>query len=101
MERAGVRALGPPDWQVLRELRLAALATDPDAFYSSLIGAQRQPEQFWRDWPRDGVAFGAWYEPRPGVPAEPGGMVGVAVNADDPAQADLFAMWVAPAARGS
>jgi GNAT superfamily N-acetyltransferase len=90
-----VRALGPQDWQTLRDLRLAALRTDPDAFYSTWQRERSREATQWQAWPRSGVAFGAWHR------GEPAGLVGVAVHPETPADADLFAMWVAPAARGS
>jgi ribosomal protein S18 acetylase RimI-like enzyme len=90
-----VRALSPQDWKVCRDLRLAALRDSPDAFYSTYEENRDRDEAAWRAWPSRGVACGAWLG---GVPV---GMVGIATDPDADGEADLFAMWVAPAARGS
>jgi ribosomal protein S18 acetylase RimI-like enzyme len=88
-----VRALEPADWELLRGVRLAALLDSPGAFYSTYAETVIKPEPYWRAWPRDGVGLMAFLD---GTPV---GLVGVASN---PAgYADLFAMWVAPEARGS
>ena len=90
-----VRPFAPEEWTVLREVRLAALQDSPDAFYSTYEDTKDRPEASWRAWPSCGVALGVWLD------GEPVGMVGVATMAETPRDADLFAMWVAPAARGT
>jgi RimJ/RimL family protein N-acetyltransferase len=90
-----VRPFRPDEWAVLRDVRLAALQDAPDAFYSTYEDTKDRPEASWRAWPSRGVAMGAW------VDEKPVGMVGVATTEEAPAEADLFAMWVAPTACGS
>jgi GNAT superfamily N-acetyltransferase len=89
-----IRTLGPDDWQIKRELRLAALRDTPEAFGSTYADAARRDEEQWRAWPTGGARlFSAWSTPR-----EPVGLAG-ADRADEPGTAYLFAMWVAPTAR--
>jgi ribosomal protein S18 acetylase RimI-like enzyme len=92
-----IRVLTEDDWQIWRELRLAALAEAPHAFGSRLAdwqgGGDREPR--WRARlatpgsyhvvaVRDGEPVGM----ASGLPAGPAGVV------------ELFSMWVRPAARG-
>ncbi len=92
---ARVRPFASDEWTVLRDVRLAALQDSPDAFYATYEETKDRPEDSWRAWPSHGVALGVWLD------GEPVGMVGVATMADAPREADLFAMWVAPGARGT
>jgi len=90
-----VRVLVPDEWQALRDVRLAALLDAPDAYYATYDSTVERTEDEWRAWPGRGVCFLAW------LGGEPVGMVGIAPTVTDPARADLFAMWVAPATRGT
>ncbi len=89
-----IETLTPADWQVWRELRLAALAEAPAAFGSQLADWQDAVEERWRDRLAipGSVNFVALLEGKPagmasGVPGE-GGMP------------ELISMWVSPAGRG-
>jgi ribosomal protein S18 acetylase RimI-like enzyme len=83
----------------VRELRLRALESDPDAFGETLERARTRPEADYADWigsPENGMFLAADAD---------GSLVGMAVGApapidDRPRPAALFAMWVAPEARG-
>jgi ribosomal protein S18 acetylase RimI-like enzyme len=99
-----LRETTPDDWQVRREVRLAALRDSPDAFYTTYEQSRTRDETAWRNWPAlgRGAIFVAWLD------GEPVGIVGIGPQWDnetgthvDNGIADLFAMWVAPAARGT
>jgi dihydropteroate synthase len=84
------------DWQRWREVRLRALADAPEAFGETLAHAHTRDEASWR----------AMVAPDPSrvlLAAEDAGVVlGTAVVrlAADARLANLYAMWVAPEARG-
>lgn len=91
-----VRELGPDDWRLWRQLRLAALADSPAAF--------RSTHAYWSG---PGDLEENWRERLSGRPlnavlgwnAEPAGMVSaVRPAADGPAE--VHSMWIAPATRG-
>ena len=73
----------------LRELRLAALRSDPGAFGST---AEREAAYDGRDWEMLGGGPGAVF-----VAGEWEGMAGVYLEGEEPR---LWGMWVAPQARG-
>ncbi len=91
-----VRALGPDDWRLWRELRLTALAEAPRAFTTRLDEWQGEGDREERWRARLGIPgchLLAFVDGRPagmagGVPVEPEGT------------AELISMWVAPAVRG-
>lgn len=85
----------------LRELRLTALAADPEAFGSTHLREAAEPMQWWERWAAlsdDGA------DERTFVLADPGdrwvGMVLVRRAEDDLRKAAVNAMWVAAQARG-
>lgn len=89
-----VRPIGEDGWRAWRELRLAALATDPDAFGSTLAewSGANDLEARWRGR-LAGSPFSALLE----LDGRPAGMVG-AFGAG--AAIELVSLWVAPPARG-
>ena len=54
-----IRRARPDEWQALRDLRLRALATDPDAFGSTLAGSSTRTDAEWQERanPPDGAVF--------------------------------------------
>ncbi|MEO6142403.1 MAG: GNAT family N-acetyltransferase [Dermatophilaceae bacterium] len=96
MSEINVRALGEEDWQVFRDVRLAALHDAPEAFVASRAQEEAFDEERWRERirgsrrlvaQRDGtvlgvVSIGETEEPRAGT-------------------AELFGLWVAPGSRGA
>lgn len=98
-----LRAARAEDWERLRDVRLAALRDAPDAFASTLEATEGQPQWRWEGW-ATGDGWGAdlvtFVEEPDGMPDAFTGMATGAIFRDDPTTAHLFAMWVAPAARG-
>jgi GNAT superfamily N-acetyltransferase len=100
--RAEVRRLGPDDWRVSRQVRLAALAEAPYAFMSTLAREQRFDEQLWRQrlGSRSAATFMVWVDGEPAGTAtgkieDPGDEFAV------PGSWQLVGMWVDPLARGT
>ena len=91
-----VLVLTPDDWQLWRELRLAALTEAPAVFCSTLAewGGAGDTEQRWRARLAE-VALNLVLT----VDGEPLGMV--SATAPGPAgDVELISLWVAPAGRG-
>lgn len=93
-----MRRLGPDEGEVLRVVRLAALAADPAAFASTLA---REEALGPDDWARRVRPPSTTFVVVPAPDAAPVGMAWAVPDADDAERVDLFGMWVAPAARGS
>lgn len=102
-EQVRVAVAGPEDWPVVRQLRLSALADTPDAFGATLEEESAQPESWWRgrlepDAP--GTTLLASLVDAEGD-ARPAGLVVVAPSFHGPeTEAGIYAVWVAPSARG-
>jgi GNAT superfamily N-acetyltransferase len=89
-----VHEVGPDDWAILRDIRLAALQDAPQAFESTYQREARFTEAQWRGRIKDrAVTFFAHLDEDPA----PAGIAGVFV---DDGAAELVSMWVLPAARG-
>jgi len=91
-----IQRMPPDDWQRVRSVRLRCLADAPDAFGSTLERDEALPLGEWRrrlENP-EAVTFLAVYD---------GADVGITVSLpwpDREGTVGLFAMWVAPEARG-
>jgi GNAT superfamily N-acetyltransferase len=85
----------------LRQLRLAALAEDPDAFGSTHARDAAHPQQHWDRWAAESDAGS---RQRTFVLADDEdrwhGLALVKHDADEPGTAVLNGMWVAPGVRG-
>jgi GNAT superfamily N-acetyltransferase len=93
--------LGEGDWVAFREVRLRSLLDAPDAFGSTYGEESSQTERGWRDW-----AAGRWRGGEAAVflARDDGRPVGTATVAEyeaDPGTGFVYAMWVAPDARGA
>ncbi len=90
-----IRALLPPDWRLIRDVRLRSLRQSPEAFTSTYAREAAFDESTWRDRATSCQWFAA---------VEDGGAIGVAGGvdgwSDDPERRELVGMWVAPAHRG-
>jgi ribosomal protein S18 acetylase RimI-like enzyme len=90
-----VREVTADDWELMRDVRLAALAEAPSAFGSSYAREVAFTEEQWRGRISErSVTFFAREEP---ARAGPAGLAGVYV---EDGAANLVSMWVRPAARG-
>ena len=95
-----VREIKTDDWELMRDVRLAALAEAPYAFGSSYAGEVAFSEEQWRGRISErAVTFFAHEDSADAASAgkAPAGLV--AVYVEDGA-AEIVSMWVRPAARG-
>jgi ribosomal protein S18 acetylase RimI-like enzyme len=90
-----VREITADDWELMRDVRLSALAEAPYAFGSTYAREAAFTEERWRGRISErSVTFFAHDDPD--VPA-PDGLAGVYV---EDGTADLVSMWVRPSSRG-
>jgi GNAT superfamily N-acetyltransferase len=89
-----VREISAGDWELMRDVRLAALAEAPDAFGSTYAREAAFGEPQWRGRISDrSVTFFGYTDPV----EPPAGLAGVYV---EDGMADLVSMWVRPGYRG-
>ena len=102
MRRATVRPIAPHEAAKLRAVRLRSLADMPLAFGSTHAREAAYPPETWDDWARD-AAVGARQTVLLAVDdaGEPVRLASGVIDRDDPGLAHLYAMWVAPEARGA
>lgn len=89
-----IERLQSDQWQRLKSVRLAALADAPDAFGSTLASARKCQESDWRQQLQVLATFVAVNKQ-----VDVGMARGIA-DENEPKQAFLLSMWVAPDARG-
>lgn len=90
-----VREVSPDDWEVMRDVRLAALKEAPYAFGSTYAREAPFTEEQWRGRINErSVTFFAYLPDM----TEPAGLAGVYVETGVP---DVVSMWVRPSARGN
>jgi GNAT superfamily N-acetyltransferase len=91
-----ITQVGPDDWSIVREIRLAALQDTPGWFWATYEEEVEKPETWWRGF----IDAGAWFVAQ--VDHHP---VGIAAGIRDPELGDstrqLISMWVEPHARGA
>jgi ribosomal protein S18 acetylase RimI-like enzyme len=94
---ATVRRLGAGEAALLRDVRLRALRDAPLAFGSTLAREEGYERELWERWAADSARG----ERQAIFIVEPAsGMASGVIDDADPALAHLYAMWVAPDARG-
>ncbi|HEX4754484.1 MAG TPA: GNAT family N-acetyltransferase [Candidatus Dormibacteraeota bacterium] len=92
MTGASVHRVGPEEWSLFREVRLAALEDAPSAFWTTAAVAGAMTEVEWRRRLADSACF---------VAVADGWPVGLAAGIDEePGVAELISMWVDPSWRG-
>lgn len=90
-----MREITADDWELMRDVRLAALAEAPSAFGSTYAREADFTEEQWRGRISErSVTFFAHEETADATPA---GLAGVYV---EDGAAELVSMWVRPSARG-
>lgn len=85
-----VRPVRPEEWRRLRELRLRALAEDPQAFARTLEEERDDPDEEWIEW---ATPTGDW------CPFVAGEWEGMAFGWLRDSVVHLGGMWVVPGAR--
>jgi ribosomal protein S18 acetylase RimI-like enzyme len=108
-----IRRLQPAEWAAVREVRLAALADSPAAFFSTLELEQAFDEREWRRRLAETAYFGAWEgRPEPRLTGMVATFPEAGTDGADPAEDiagaaapaggswHLVAMWVSPGRRG-
>lgn len=96
-----VRRIQPGDGPALREVRLRALQTDPEAFAATYDQAALRTDNDWED-----IAVEAATGDEKVIFLAEGdngcvGMVGAFARPEEPVTRNLYGMWVAPEARSS
>ena len=101
MHMAEVRQLKSEEWELMKRVRLAALADSPEAFSSTLDRERQFTDEMWRERTRasaEGInSFCA-------VALDDATEAGIAVGLNDDEERThcyLVSMWVAPAFRGT
>lgn len=87
--------IGPDDWKLWRELRLAALEDAPYAFGSLHADWVDAPEHRWRDR----LSVPGAYQVIADLDGTPVGMAGGFTD-EETGAAELVSMWIAPVGRG-
>ena len=93
-----IERMHPDGWERVRAVRLRALADTPDAFGTTLAESEAMPVERWRE--RLEAEADATF-----LASDRAGDIGLVVGrpwefSEDPGAVGLFAMWVAPEARG-
>ena len=92
-----IRQVLRDDWERLRDVRLLALAEDPEAFLETHAEASKFPDARWQERATPADESSSFVVERDG---RFDGLVSCFVAAD-PATVFLVAMWVAPELRGT
>ncbi|MNE50447.1 Mycothiol acetyltransferase [compost metagenome] len=95
-----IRPVLPHEWPTYRDLRLQALQDSPDAFGSTFAAESQRTDENWAARIAAAHASGndrAFFAVNGDVVC---GLVWCKLSAAEPGVADIYQMWVDPAARG-
>ena len=88
-----IERLGPTDWELLRDVRLAALRDSPHAFWAKLSDESRYDREKWLSF----LNAVTWFVAR----RDTGDSAGVAgLHQPGESEPQVIGMWVVPAERG-
>lgn len=96
-----VRRIKANEWRKYRDLRLRALRDSPDAFGSTYEAEKTRKNEMWMTQIGAAASSGidcALFAEKHGAAC---GLVWCKLSVTDPGAADIYQMWVDPAARGS
>ncbi len=99
-----VRPIASGEGATLKAVRLRALADAPLAFGSTHAREADYDDEHWRAWAADGARAErtVWLLVETDSDEDdPVGLASGMIDAEDPALAHLYSMWVAPEARGA
>ena len=94
MEDIEIRLLDEDEWQLYREVRLAALTDAPEAFVARVEDEESCGEEFWQERMSRAHRFVAERDGRPV------GLVGLGLHDGNPETGEVFGLWTAPTVRG-
>ncbi len=89
-----VRLLGEDEWQLYRDVRLAALRDAPEAFVGRFEDEASYDDNSWRERMIRATRIVAE------CGNEPVGLVCLGLHNEDPQTGEVFGLWTAPSARG-
>lgn len=89
-----VRLLGEDEWQLYRDVRLAALRDSPEAFVARFEDEASYDDDFWREQMSPTIRIVAE------LGNEPVGLVCLGLHNEDPETGAVFGLWTAPTVRG-
>lgn len=89
-----VRLLGEDEWQLYRDVRLAALRDAPEAFVARFEDEAAYDDDFWREEMSPSTRIVAERG------NEPVGLVCLGLHNEDPETGAVFGLWTAPTVRG-
>jgi GNAT superfamily N-acetyltransferase len=95
-----IRTFALHEWEIYKQLRLRALAESPEAFGSTLAKEQDRTDAEWSNRLLESQDSDWNYPVVAEVNQEPGGLAWGRIEQDNPEQANLYQMWVAPEVRG-
>lgn len=89
-----VRLLVKDEWQLYRDVRLAALRDAPEAFIARLEDEVSHDDDSWREQ----MSYATRIVAERGN--EPVGLVCLGLHNEDPQTGEVFGLWTAPSVRG-